>query len=65
MNALAQVLRPLDPNNSQPLYQQVQRVLRDAIEKRILAPDDALPAERDLATDLAVSRIPFARRSTA
>lgn len=57
MNALAQVLRPLDPNDSQPLYQQVQRVLRDAIDKRILGPDDALPAERELATDLAVSRI--------
>jgi len=57
MNALAQILRPLDPNNSQPLYQQVQRVLRDAIEKRILGPEDALPAERDLAAELAVSRI--------
>lgn len=57
MNALALVLRPLDPNNNQPLYQQVQRVLRDAIEKRILGPDDALPAEREMATDLAVSRI--------
>lgn len=57
MNALAQVLRPLDPGNNQPLYQQVQRVLRDAIEKRILGPEDALPAERDLAADLGVSRI--------
>jgi GntR family transcriptional regulator len=57
MSALAKVLRPLDPNDSQPLYQQVQRVLRDAIDKRILGPDDALPAERELATELAVSRI--------
>ena len=57
MSALAKVLRPLDPNDSQPLYQQVQRVLRDAIDKRILAPDDALPAERELAAELAVSRI--------
>lgn len=57
MNALAQLLKPLDPNNSQPLYQQVQRVLRDAIDKRILGPEDALPAERDLASELAVSRI--------
>ena len=57
MSALAKVLRPLDPNDSQPLYQQVQRVLRDAIDKRILSPDDALPAERELATELAVSRI--------
>ncbi len=57
MTSLAQILRPLDPNNSQPLYQQLQRALREAIEKRILGPDDALPAERQLATDLAVSRI--------
>ena len=57
MTALALVLQPLDPRSSQPLYQQVQRVLRDAIEKRILGPDDALPSERELASDLAVSRI--------
>jgi GntR family transcriptional regulator len=57
MNSLAQFLRPLDPDQSQPLYQQVQRVLRDAIEQHVLGPDDALPAERDLAADLAVSRI--------
>ena len=40
-----------------PLYQQLQRRLRDAIENRILGPDDALPPERDLAEELAVSRI--------
>jgi GntR family transcriptional regulator len=32
-------------------------VLREAIEKRLLGPDDALPAERELATLLDVSRI--------
>jgi len=57
MTSLAQLLGPLDPNNSQPLYQQLQRALRDAIENRVLAPDDALPAERQLAAELAVSRI--------
>lgn len=41
-----------------PLYQQLQRALREAIDKRILGPDEeALPAERQLASDLAVSRI--------
>ena len=57
MASLAQILRPLDPKASQPLYQQLQRALREAIEARVLAPDDALPAERQIASDLAVSRI--------
>src|SRR5690348_1113729 len=57
MASLAQILRPLDPKASQPLYQQLQRALREAIEARVLAPDDALPAERQIAADLAVSRI--------
>jgi GntR family transcriptional regulator len=57
MNSLADILRPLNPAESQPLYQQLQRALREAIEKRVLAPDDALPAERQIASDLSVSRI--------
>src|SRR5438067_75128 len=57
MTTLSHFLKPLDPEQTQPLYQQVQRVLREAIEQRALAPDDALPAERDLASALAVSRI--------
>ena len=40
-----------------PLYQQLQRALRDAIENRVIGPDDALPPERDLAGELGVSRI--------
>jgi len=54
---LAEVLRPLDPAGNLPLYQQLQRALREAIENRVLGPDDALPAERQIATDLSVSRI--------
>jgi GntR family transcriptional regulator len=54
---LTQYLRPLDEAHALPLYQQLQRRLRDAIENRILGPDDALPPERDLADELAVSRI--------
>jgi GntR family transcriptional regulator len=54
---LSQYLRPLDEGHALPLYQQLQRRLRDAIENRILGPDDALPPERDLAEELSVSRI--------
>src|SRR4051794_13521044 len=57
MPSFAQILRPLDPKASQPLYQQLQRALREAIESQVLAPDDALPAERQIASELAVSRI--------
>ena len=57
VSSLAQVIRPLDPHSNLPLYQQLQRAIREAIEQRLLAPDDALPAERQLASELAVSRI--------
>jgi len=57
MTSLSQLLGHLDPNSAQPLYQQLQRALREAIETRILGPDDALPSERHLAADLGVSRI--------
>ena len=57
MPALSEILKPLDPKGTQPLYQQLQRALREAIESRLLAPDDALPAERQIASELAVSRI--------
>ena len=54
---LSQLLAPLNDESSQPLYQQLQRSLREAIQKRVLRPEDALPAERDLADELEVSRI--------
>lgn len=57
MPFLAQILRPLDPGASLPLYQQLQRAIREAIENRVLGPEDALPAERQIASDLSVSRI--------
>ncbi|HEV7715075.1 MAG TPA: GntR family transcriptional regulator [Steroidobacteraceae bacterium] len=57
MTTFSQSLPALDSKSSLPLYQQLQRTLRDAIERRLLGPDDALPAERDLATDFDVSRI--------
>jgi GntR family transcriptional regulator len=55
--ALSQTVGKLDEASSLPLYQQLQRALRQAIESRVLSPDDALPPERDLAADFKVSRI--------
>ncbi|WP_288411169.1 GntR family transcriptional regulator [uncultured Sphingomonas sp.] len=40
-----------------PLYVQLQQLVRSAIERRILQQDDAIPPERDLAAEYAVSRI--------
>jgi GntR family transcriptional regulator len=54
---LSQSVGRLDEGSRLPLYQQLQRALRQAIESHVLGPDDALPPERDLATDFSVSRI--------
>lgn len=51
------LLSALDTSATQPLYQQLQRALREAIESQFLSADDALPSERQLAADLGVSRI--------
>jgi GntR family transcriptional regulator len=56
-STLSQAVGRLDESSSLPLYQQLQRALRQAIENRILSPDDALPPERDLASEFSVSRI--------
>jgi GntR family transcriptional regulator len=57
MTSLAHIMQGLSESSNLPLYQQLQRALREAIDKRILAPDEALPAERQLAAELAISRI--------
>jgi GntR family transcriptional regulator len=57
LTQLSKELGRLDEASSLPLYQQLQRTLRQAIETHVLGPDDALPAERDLAADFNVSRI--------
>jgi GntR family transcriptional regulator len=57
MTSLAKAVGPLDGRGNLPLYQELQRALRKAIDSRLLGPDDALPSERDLATDFDVSRI--------
>ncbi|SFM03400.1 GntR family transcriptional regulator [Rugamonas rubra] len=57
MISLATILQLVRASISQPLYQQLQRALREAIEQRLLRPEDALPPERKLASELAVSRL--------
>ena len=57
MSKLAPRITKLDPDRQQPLYRQVQAVIRDAVADRTLRPDDALPPERELAADFGVSRI--------
>jgi GntR family transcriptional regulator len=57
MTSLAAILQDLAKTSSLPLYQQLQRALREAIDKRVFGPDEALPAERQLALDLDMSRI--------
>jgi len=47
----------LDSRSGAPLYLQLQRVLRSAIERHVLAPDEALPPERDLAAAYNISRV--------
>lgn len=47
----------LEGGSSMPLYLQLQRVLRSAIERNILATDEALPPERELANAYKVSRV--------
>ena len=55
--AFADLIGPLDARRPAPLYQQLREAVREAIEHRALKANDALPAERDLAQVLDVSRI--------
>ena len=57
MPSLSALIGTLDEDHSLPLYQQLQRGLRRAIEMKLLVAEDALPPERDLAEEFAVSRI--------
>lgn len=51
------LLRPLDKNSSEPLYHQLFLRLKDLIDKGVLKAGDRVPAERELAEMLNVSRI--------
>lgn len=55
--AFSQLIGSLDEHGRGPLYQKLQQALREAIQNRVLAPDEALPPERDLAEEFDVSRI--------
>ena len=55
--SFSDVVGRLEAGDSMPLYMQLQRVLRNAIKRRILTQDVAIPPERDLAEEYAVSRI--------
>ncbi|TFW29576.1 GntR family transcriptional regulator [Massilia horti] len=57
MSQLSQLMQNLAVTSNLPLYQQLQRALREAIDQGVLGPAEALPAERQLATELGISRI--------
>lgn len=57
MTELAAHIGPLDAQARGALHQRLARGLRDAIERGVVRPEEALPPERDLAADFAVSRI--------
>ncbi len=57
MPGFAELIGTLDPQARGPLYQQLQQAIREAIQNRVLSPDEALPPERDMAEEFAVSRI--------
>ena len=57
MSSFADLIGTLNESSPGPLYQQLERKLRDAIRQKKLAPGDALPAERDLADAFSVSRV--------
>jgi GntR family transcriptional regulator len=54
---LAREIGSLDALGRAPLYQRLQLALRRTIETKTLKPEEALPAERDLAQMFDVSRI--------
>lgn len=55
--SLAEHIGPLAHLGRAPLYQRLQDALRGALETQVLKAPQALPPERDLASDFAVSRI--------
>src|SRR6185503_3061213 len=57
VSAFSQLIGSLHERGRGPLYQKLQQALREAIQNRVLAPDEALPPERDMAEEFAVSRI--------
>jgi GntR family transcriptional regulator len=54
--ALARVAARLDSDSTIPLYEQIAKGLRDAIESGALEPGSALPSEPEIAASFGVSR---------
>src|SRR6476661_1945984 len=48
---------PIDRQSAIPLYQQIETYLRQSIDTGTLAPSTRLPATRQVAQDLGISRI--------
>lgn len=57
MPGFVDLIGRLDEQSRAPLYQQLRRALRDAIEDQRLSAEEALPPERELAEEFGVSRI--------
>jgi GntR family transcriptional regulator len=57
VSSFIELIGTLNEASPGPLYQQLEKKLREAILQKKLVPGDALPAERDLADQFAVSRI--------
>lgn len=57
MTDLTAHIGPLASDARGTLHSRLTRGLRDAITQGVVGPEEALPAERDLATDFAVSRM--------
>ncbi len=55
--SLIEIVGPLHKEDPTPLYLQLQKVLRDAIDGHVVKADEAIPTERDLAEEFDVSRI--------
>ena len=54
---LSNLIGKLDDTSPLPKYQQLARAIERAIERGALPNGDALPAERDIASDMSISRI--------
>jgi GntR family transcriptional regulator len=57
VTGFADIIGRLDDANPSPLYQQLQRALRQAITSKALTAEAALPPERDMAEEFSISRI--------
>ena len=57
MTLLADAIGSLEGAAGGPLYRRLENALRDALRTDVLKPNQALPPERELASDLSVSRI--------